>query len=145
MNMPINMSTDMPISILDRIERLQSEMEKLPQAHIPTEHTFAPGMYIRTIAIPAGVILVGKIHKTEHIFMLTKGELTVVTEDGEERLKAPCQVICRPGLKRAGYAHTDCVCSNVHITEETDLEKLESMLICSEKTLIDFEEQLCLG
>ena len=64
--------------------------------------------------------------------MLTKGEMTVVTEEGRQRIKAPFQAVCKPGLKRAGYAHTDCVCSNMHITDETDLERLESELIVPE-------------
>ncbi len=101
----------------------------MAQADVPTEHTFGPGFYARTIRLEAGCTLTGKIHATEHIFMLTKGEMTLVTEDGRQRVKAPFQAVCRPGLKRAGYAHTDSVCTNVHITEQTDLLALEADLI----------------
>lgn len=107
-------------------------MFDMPQVELPLFHTFGPGFYARTINIGAGTVLTGKVHSTEHIFILSKGEMSIVTDDGSFRVAAPYQAVCRPGLKRAGYAHTDCVCTNVHITEETDLVKLEAQLIDSE-------------
>ncbi len=115
-----------------QIDRLESVMRDMPQADIDTSHTFGPGFYARTIVVPEGCTLVGKVHATEHIFMLTKGEMTLVTEDGKQRVAAPFQCVSRPGLKRAGYAHTECVCTNVHITEQTDLLQLEADLILPE-------------
>lgn len=112
-----------------RIVDLERAMLDMPQVEIPTAHHFAPGLYVRTIEIPAGTTLTGHVHKTEHIFILSKGEMTIATEEGMRRVQAPFQMVCRPGLKRAGYAHTDVVCTNVHITSETDLSKLEALLI----------------
>ena len=119
-----------------QISQFEQELRKLPQFDVPTDHTFGPGFYSRTIHLPAGATLTGKVHATEHIFILSKGELLVVTEDGRQHLKAPCQVVCRAGVKRAGYALTDVVCTNVHITEETDLERLEALLIEPEDDLL---------
>lgn len=113
----------------EQIQKLESAMRHMPQIDIPTDHTFGPGFYCRTIRIPAGVTLTGKVHATEHIFMLVEGELLVATEDGTAHLKAPAQMVCRPGLKRVGHALTDVVCTNVHITPERDLAKLEAALI----------------
>jgi hypothetical protein len=112
-----------------KIDRLEAEMLQLPQVAIPTAHSFGPGFYARTILVPEGAALTGKVHATEHIFMLTHGEMSVLTEDGMKRVKAPFQQVCRPGLKRVGLAHTDCLCTNIHITDETDLDKLEAELI----------------
>jgi hypothetical protein len=111
------------------IHRLHAAMLTMPQVDIKTEHTFGPGVYVRTITIPAGVTLVGKTHKTEHIFMVLKGDITLVTDEGRVRVQAPYQCISKPGVKRAGHAHTETVCANVHITGETDLVKLEAQLI----------------
>lgn len=94
-----------------------------------TSHTYGPGFYARTLTLKAGEPLTGKIHATEHIFILSKGELLVATEEGSQRLVAPYQMVCRAGLKRAGYAVTDVEVTNIHITEETDLVKLEAALI----------------
>jgi hypothetical protein len=115
-----------------QIQHLEAEMRKLPQLEIEPQHTFGPGFYARTITIPAGATLTGKVHATEHVFILSKGELLVVTEEGRQLLKAPCQLVCRAGLKRAGHAITEVVCTNVHITSETDLAKLEATLIEAE-------------
>lgn len=118
------------------IRRLEDEIRRLPQYEVPTDHTFGPGFYARTISLPAGATLVGKVHATEHIFILSRGELLVSTEDGgAQHLKAPFQAVCRAGLKRAGHALTDVVCTNVHITTETDLDRLEAQLIEPESLL----------
>lgn len=113
----------------EQIMRLEDVIRDMPQAQIEPVHTFGPGFYARTITIPAGCTLVGKVHATEHIFMVSKGDITLATEDGNRRVQAPFQIVCRPGMKRAGYAHTETVCTNVHITTETDLARLESDLI----------------
>lgn len=114
------------------IDHFESILRTMPQVEVPTEHTFGPGFYARTIHLKAGTTLTGKVHATEHIFILSKGELLVATEDGEQHLVAPVQVVCRPGLKRAGHAITDVVCTNIHITEKTDLLELEQDLIISD-------------
>jgi hypothetical protein len=114
------------------IRRLESVLRTMPQAEIPTEHTFGPGFYARTITIPAGCTLTGKVHATEHIFFLSRGEMLLATDDGTQHVRAPYQVVCRPGMKRAGHALTESVCTNVHITAETDLLRLEADLIIPE-------------
>lgn len=115
-----------------KIDRLQGAMRVLPQVEIPVEHTFGPGFYARTIRIAAGTVLVGKVHATEHVFIVSAGEIELATEDGTRRVRAPFQAISRPGLKRVGVAITDCVVTNVHITDETDLARLEAQLIVPE-------------
>lgn len=113
----------------EAINRLENEMRGMPQVDIQTEHSFGPGFYARTIVIPAGVTLTGKVHSTEHIFMVIKGDITLVTEHGRKRVQGPYQAVCQPGTKRVGYAHTEVVCTNIHITDETDLCVLERLLI----------------
>jgi quercetin dioxygenase-like cupin family protein len=119
---------DQPVS-RDRIAALETELRKLPQADVPTEHTFGPGFYARTITLEPGTVLTGKVHSTEHIFIVSKGDITLVTEEGRKRVQAPFQAVCKPGTKRAGFAHSETVCTNVHITTETDLVRLEAALI----------------
>ncbi len=113
----------------EQITRLERELKALPQAEIPTAHTFGPGFYARTITLAPGTVLTGKIHSTEHIFIVSKGDITLVSEEGKRRVQAPFQMVSKPGTKRAGYAHTETVCTNVHITTETDLVRLEAQLI----------------
>lgn len=108
---------------------LQDELLKLPQVEIVTTHHFSKGLYAREIFIPKGTILIGKIHKYENLNILSQGDITILTEFGARRLRAPFTVVSPPLTKRVGYAHEDTVWTTIHATDETDLEKLEAELI----------------
>lgn len=122
-----------------QLYELQAALGDLPEVDCPLQHVFAPGAYARTIFIPAGTVIVGKIHKHSHLNILSKGIVTVVTEGGgKEELHGPLTMVSPPGTKRAVYAHTDTVWTTIHLTEETDLEKIEEFVIA--KTYEDYEK-----
>jgi hypothetical protein len=118
-------------TLRDKVLRLEQALLSMPHTHIPEDvhHHFAPGVYMRELRIPKGAVLTGKIHRTAHLNILAKGDISVMTEHGVKRLVAPCVIESAPGIKRAGYAHEDCVWICVHPTTETDLAKLEEQLI----------------
>lgn len=119
-------------------------MSRLPQATFDTRHHFADGVYVREMHCPAGCMIVGKVHKSQHVFILAAGEMTL-TGDGlpPRRLKAPAIIVSNPGVKRAGYAHTACVCLNVHRTDQLDLDAIETELIePDESALFDARNEL---
>lgn len=122
-----------PAEMREKILRLEAAMLAMKEHHIEikTTHHFAPGVYMREIFIPKGTTLTGKIHKTEHLNILSQGDLSVWTEDGIKRLKASTVVKSQPGIKRVGYAHEDSVWITVHhnASDETDVDKIEEMLI----------------
>lgn len=100
--------------------------------HCPLKHTFADGLYIREVFMPAGDIIVTKLHKTTHPFFIMKGKAIIVTDEKTEFIEAPYQGITRPGTKRAFQIIEDVILITVHITNETDLEKIEKELIVRE-------------
>lgn len=121
---------------------------------IPVTHHFSKDVYAREIKIPAGTLLVGKIHKHQNLNILSQGEMTVLSVDGLVRVKAPYTVVSTPGVKRLAYAHTDCVWTTIHGTDETDVEKIEEKFIAKtyeevvgDPLIIDIkqEEKPCLG
>lgn len=118
-------------TIREKLDALEAEMKKYKQVEMPPRHYFAKGLYAREITIPAGTLLTGKIHTTQHINIISKGDISVLTEHGPKRVQAPCTLISPPGTKRAGYAHTDTVWTTIHAnpTDETDPDVLESILI----------------
>lgn len=116
-------------TLREKVMRLEEALKQLPQLPEDVHHHFAPGVYMRELRIPKGAVLTGKIHRTEHLNILASGEISVLTEHGVKRLKAPCVIKSSPGIKRAGYAHEDTVWICVHPTTETDLAKLEEQLI----------------
>jgi len=128
----------------EQIVRLENELRKFEPIEIETTHRFADGVYAREIFIPKGCLLTGKVHKTVHLNIISKGEITVWTEDGMKRLKAPFSLVSKPGTKRVGFAHEDTVWTTIHGTHETDLAKLEADLI--EPEVIEYQgEMQCLG
>lgn len=114
-----------------KVEKVERVLERHPQTDCPVTHHFAPGVYLREILIPQGVLLTGAVHKTEHLSMLSKGHIFII--NGEERLEliAPATVLSPKGVKRAIYAVEEAVWTTIHATNETDTDKLVSELTTS--------------
>lgn len=115
------------------ILKLEAAMFAMPEHHVQFKvaHHFSDKIYMRELFIPKGTTLTGKIHKTEHLNILSQGDLSVMTEDGVKRLKASTVIKSQPGIKRVGYAHEDSVWITVHHNpdDETDTDKIEERLI----------------
>lgn len=108
---------------------------------LPLKHTFAEGVYVREIFIPKGSVLTGKIHRHSHPNFLMQGEVIVVTEfGGREHLKAPMSMISKAGTKRAILALEDTVWVTVHVTPETDLNKIEDYVIAPSYAALEAEK-----
>ncbi len=143
----------------DMVIRAENEMrERGVPVDIPVTHRFANkgtkrGVYAREIAIPAGTMLTGHIHKYEQINFLLKGAISVLMEDGRVKLiEAPATVVSPAGTKRIAYTHTDVVWTTVHATENEDLKLIEAECIAhTEQEFLDFvkalplKEAACLG
>jgi hypothetical protein len=117
-------------SLRAKIERLEGMMKQVDDVvDIKPVHHFAKGLYAREIFIPKGTLLTGLIHREEHLNIVSKGEISVLTEQGPQRIKAPCTIVSKPGTKRVGYAHEDTVWITVHATTETEVEKIDESLV----------------
>jgi len=100
-----------------------------PQVDCPLKHHFAPGVYIREIFMPAGAVVIGKIHKTEHFNIIQQGRVRIFDPEGALELAGPVTFVSKPGVQKVLYIAEDTVWSTVHLTDERDLEKLEAALI----------------
>lgn len=116
-------------SLRDKINLIESQMFEQEQLEIKTTHHFSDGIYAREIFIPKGCLLTGKIHKTEHLNIVSQGKIAVLTEDGMKEVSAPFTMVSRPGTKRIGFALEDTVWTTIHGTKEKDIAKLEIELI----------------
>ena len=118
-----------PVDMRSRVEALQVEGAKHPQYEPPTEHLFHGGMYCRQVWRPAGCLIVGKIHKKEHFYLLVSGTVAITTDDGVQRITGPQMLCSKPGTKRAVYAETDALCMTFHRVESTNIEDAEFELV----------------
>lgn len=129
----------------EQINRLEGVLKTLPQLEIPTNHYTVQGLYAREIFIPAGTLLTGKVHKAEHLNIVSQGEILVWTEGGMRRIKAPCVLPSYAGAKRVGLALADTVWVTIHATDKTDPAEIEADLIEDSTPALDEEVAKWLG
>jgi len=98
----------------------------------PINEKYGCANYAREIFLPKGSVVIGKIHKHEHLNFIMKGKVSVATEFGRKYFTAPCIFVSELGLKRAVYAEEDTIWVTVHMTaynNEADLDKIEDEVI----------------
>ena len=118
-----------PISMRDRVLALQEEVSKFPQYEPVTTHTFHAGMYCREVFREAGVLVVGKVHKKEHFYLIVSGTVAITTDDGVQEVTGPKLLCSKPGTKRAVYAVTDALCMTFHVVTATTIDDAEAELV----------------
>jgi hypothetical protein len=113
---------------------VQSLKEECTLTHYfaPIDQQFGCCTYARQIFLPKGSLVIGKIHRHQHLNFILKGKVSVATEFGKKYFEAPCTFISEVGLKRAVYAEEDTIWTTVHLTAhsgEENLDKIEQEVI----------------
>lgn len=129
------------ISIEPGFAPTREQITKLQEAMLPIQcpqpeptHFFAPGMYLRELTVPAGMLLVGKIHKHSHFLVVTKGRAEVISEFGRTVVEPGHISVSQAGVKRVVLALEDTQFITVHLnsTDTEDLAIIEAEHIESE-------------
>lgn len=113
------------------------------KAGFQTNHTLTPGLYLREIVMPAGALVVSRIHLKEHPFMILSGEVSVFDGNSSVRLKAPYRGITVAGTKRVLYVHEETTWITCHATNKETLEEIDENGVITCDTFEEYE--LCLG
>ena len=133
-------------SILKVDDYLRNHPNFVPGDFFPLKHTFANGLYIRQISVPAGYAVLTFVHKQSHPAFLMQGEVTVVEEEGPRRIQAPKEFITAAGTKRLCICHTDTIWTTVHLNleNEHDIDKIEKEIYADNYSdlFIDTKEEL---
>ena len=98
----------------------------------PVDDKYGCGTYAREMFIPKDTLIIGKIHRHQHLNFIMKGKVSVATEFGKKYFEAPCIFVSEVGLKRAVYTEEDTIWVTVHLTEhsgEENLDKIEEEVI----------------
>jgi len=120
------------LTTISKIDSLVKVMQTLPQLEAPVVHHFSEGVYVREIHMCKDMVIVGKIHKTRHLNIISKGKCVVVTPTRKFEVQAPCTFESYPGEQKVVYMLEDVVWSTVHVTDSTDLEEIEEHCIAKE-------------
>jgi hypothetical protein len=120
------MNADLAIPTqFESVAQLGHAMTEYPQAFCPLEHRVTPGLYARQITMPKGVLVVSRVHRTEHPYVVSKGAVSVWTEkDGWVLIKAPFAGITKPGTCRVLVMHEDTIWTTFHVTDKTDPDEI---------------------
>jgi hypothetical protein len=118
---------------IQKIFALQNAIAQVDQWNGEPEHEFTEEGYRRTLDIPKGIVVVGKIHKHAHWNIIHYGHVLVYTpNEGLLELRGPLEFMSTPGTKRAVLALEDTRWTTVHETQETDLAKIEDYVIAKD-------------
>ena len=114
-------------TLSDDLGAAEMTMLDLPQVEIPVVNSFAPGLYVREVTMPAGTMVIGHAHRGSTLNLMLKGRIAVIDGDGTRReLVAPHRFVSPPGRKIA-HVLEETVWVNVfpNPDDETDIETLE--------------------
>jgi hypothetical protein len=98
----------------------------------PKDDKYGCCTYAREMFIPKGTLIIGKIHRHQHLNIISKGKVVVYTEFGEKHLEGPVTFVSEIGLKRSVFAVEDTLWTTIHLTEfvgKEDLSKIEDEVI----------------
>jgi hypothetical protein len=122
--------TRKPDLLRQPVQAIKEAISQLPQYEPETEHHFHAGMYCRVVKRCEGALIVGKVHKQEHLYVVMSGTVAV-SQEGEpaKQITGPAVIKSYPGTQRAVLALTDAVCMTVHITDAKTVEEAEAELV----------------
>lgn len=94
------------------------------------KHHIAGGMYAREMNLPANMVIIGKIHKEDHVCVISKGIVDVVDQYGKCRYESPITFTSKAGTQRVVIALTDTVWTTIHTCGNmTDSDDIESKVV----------------
>ena len=106
------------------------------------KHYFGDGIYARSMLIPAGVCVIGKIHKQARIVIIAQGKCRFVDEFQTRTVEAPWIGEFQAGSKTAVFAHTDTLWVACLGTDAQDSKTAFSDLVVATRAEYDAFEQM---
>lgn len=95
-------------------EALKAMEGGIPGREFPVRHFLYEGIYYRECFIPAGFVVVGKIHKYPHIVKCAYGAADVLDENGWKVIHPPYVFQSERGIKRVVRARENHSFTTIH-------------------------------
>lgn len=92
-------------------------------------HNFSDGLYAKQMHVPKGYIVGKHIHSYSHLSVLAKGKVIVRTDTSEKVVEAPACLEIEKNILHSIEALEDSVWFCIHATDETDVDKVDQVLI----------------
>ena len=138
----VELTEEVRMTRRQRICDLESALSTIPESYDNEEgegylkHHFGTGVYGREIFIPAGQVVVSKIHRGKTLSVIAMGAVTVISEDGAMTVEAPFTFVSDPFTKRVVVSHTDVIWVTSHENPDNleNLEDIEKRIIAKDFT-----------
>jgi len=85
-----------------------------PHVKLPVRSYFAPGVYARELMMPAGTVVVGKEHRTEHLNIMLTGKATLIIDGQPVEAVAPFVINSKAGTMKVAAVHEPVRWLTVH-------------------------------
>jgi quercetin dioxygenase-like cupin family protein len=92
-------------------------------------HHFSDGLYAKQMTLPAGYEAGSHAHAYSHLSVLAKGRVIVETDNTMQEFNAPACIEIKAGIHHRIVSLEDAVWFCIHATEETDVSKVDEVLI----------------
>ena len=110
-----------------------------PEGSDQCKHYYGDGVYLRSLWIPAGTCVVGKLHKQARVCVIAAGKCVFVDEFQRQEVEAPWIGEFQSGTKTAVVAITDTLWIAAFGTEIKD-----PIRFVQERTAVNHEEYAAL-
>ena len=114
------------------ISELHKKMVGTFEIDLGTIHNFSEGLYAKQMFVPQGYVVGTHAHTFNHLSILAKGKVIVRTDEGVAEYTAPACLEIKKGINHAIEALEDTVWFCIHATDETDINKIDKVLIESD-------------
>jgi len=128
---------------IPHIKGITEKFLEHPQVECPVTHNFAPEIYVREIFMPAGTVVIGHKHLTEHFNVILKGKCRVMIGDELKELTAPCTFVSGAGSQKIVNVLEDCIWQTIHSNpdNETDVDTLENRYVTKDATITESQKE----
>lgn len=141
----ISVETKPTLKDIFMLQQIMLQLDDKLDVNEGLTHTFHDGVYAREMKLPMGMLIIGKVHKHSHINIVSRGRCIVYTTEGIKTIDAtvrPVTFISSPGTKRVVYSLEDTYWTTIHLTNETDLKKVEDEIIIPESNFNELLESI---
>jgi len=111
------------------LEKPEQTLLQMPQAECSVVHHFGPGVCIREVFMPAGTLAIGHKQKFDHLNIMLRGKVMIVTDDGSTQVLTAPMIFTGKAGRKIGYVLEDMVWQNIYATELTDPDSVEAVFI----------------
>ncbi|CAB4121683.1 hypothetical protein UFOVP21_30 [uncultured Caudovirales phage] len=113
---------------MNHIELFEQNDGKI-EVDLGTVHHFSDGLYAKQMMIPQGFVAGMHSHVYSHLSILAKGRVMVRTDFEEKEYSAPACIEIKSSILHSIEALEDSHWFCIHATDETDVSKVDEVLI----------------